>query len=82
LRRRTLTLLKNSPCPVDIAQLQSERAYQTVANEVSVAYYRVLRTRALRKTARDAVRRAEDDLEVAKRKARPCPRRSPMPKVR
>ena len=50
----------------DIAQLQSERAYQTVANEVSVAYYQVLRTRALRKTAVDAVRRAEEDLKVAK----------------
>jgi outer membrane protein len=54
----------------DIAQLQSERAYQTVANEVSVAYYQVLRTRALRKTAADAVRRAEDDLDVAKKLAK------------
>src|SRR5262249_59253212 len=36
-------------------------------NEVSVAYYQVLRTRALRKTARDAVRRAEDDLDVARK---------------
>src|SRR5262249_13173068 len=35
--------------------------------EVAVAYYQVLRTRALRKTAQDAVRRAEDDLEVAKK---------------
>jgi outer membrane protein TolC len=52
---------------VDIAELQSERAYQTVANEVAVAYYQVLRTRALRKTARDAVRRGEDDLEVARK---------------
>src|SRR5208337_2798932 len=52
---------------LEIAQLQNERAYQTVANEVSVAYYQVLRTRALRKTARDAVRRAEDDLDVAKK---------------
>jgi outer membrane protein TolC len=51
----------------DIAQLQSERAYQTVANEVAVAYYQILRTRALRKTAREAVRRAEDDLDVAKK---------------
>src|SRR5205807_1175681 len=51
----------------DIAQLQSERAFQTVANEVSVAYYQVLRTRALRKTAQDAVRRAQDDLDVAKK---------------
>jgi outer membrane protein TolC len=50
-----------------IAQLQYERAYQTVANEVSVAYYQVLRTRALTKTARDAVRRAEDDLDVARK---------------
>jgi outer membrane protein TolC len=50
----------------DIAALETERAFQTVANEVSVAYYQVLRTRALRKTAVDAVRRAEDDLQVAK----------------
>ena len=32
-----------------------------------MAYYQVLRTRALRKTAQDAVRRAEDDLDVAKK---------------
>src|SRR5262249_28415340 len=30
----------------EIALLQTERAYQTVADEVSVAYYQVLRTRA------------------------------------
>ncbi len=52
---------------VEIAQLQNDRAYQTVANEVSIAYYQVLRTRALRKTAVDAVRRAQDDLDVAKK---------------
>lgn len=28
---------------VEIAQLQSDRAYQTVASEVSTAYYQVLR---------------------------------------
>ena len=50
----------------DIAQLQCDRAYQTVANEVAVAYYQVLRACALRTTALDAVRRAEDDLKVAK----------------
>ncbi len=55
---------------VDIAELQTERAYQTVANEVAVAYYQVLRTRALRKTASEAVRRAEDDLDVARKLAR------------
>jgi outer membrane protein TolC len=52
---------------VDIALLQSERAYQTVANEVAVAYYQVLRTRALKKSAQDAVRRSVDDLDVAKK---------------
>jgi outer membrane protein TolC len=51
----------------EIAQLQCDRAYQTVANEVSLAYYQLLRTRALRKTALDAVRRGEDDLEVARK---------------
>jgi outer membrane protein TolC len=64
---RRLGRYRQAGLAVDIAQLQSERAYQTVANEVSVAYYQVLRTRALRKTAQDAVRRAEDDLDVAKK---------------
>jgi outer membrane protein TolC len=64
---RRLGRYRQAGLAVDIAQLQSERAYQTVANEVSVAYYQLLRTRALRKTALDAVRRAEDDLEVAKK---------------
>src|SRR5262249_34012600 len=65
--RRGLGRYGQAGLAVDIAQLQSDRAYQTVANEVAVAYYQVLRTRALRKTARDAVRRAEDDLGVAKK---------------
>jgi outer membrane protein TolC len=64
---RRLGRYRQAGLAVEIAQLQSERAYQAVANEVSVAYYQVLRTRALRKTARDAVRRAEDDLAVAKK---------------
>jgi outer membrane protein TolC len=54
---------------VDIAQLQTDRAYQTVANEVAVAYYNVLRTRALRRTAREAVRRSEDQRNVARKLA-------------
>jgi hypothetical protein len=33
----------------DVAQLQTDRAYQTVANEVAIAYYNVLRSQALRK---------------------------------
>jgi outer membrane protein TolC len=64
---RRLGRYRQAGLAVDIAQLQSDRAYQTVAQEVSVAYYQVLRTRALKKTAQDAVRRAEDDLEVARR---------------
>jgi outer membrane protein len=64
---RRLGRYRQAGLAVDIAQLQSDRAFQTVANEVSVAYYQVLRARALRKTAQDAVRRAEDDLDVAKK---------------
>ena len=67
---RRLGRYRQAGLAVEIAQLQSERAYQTVANEVSAAYYQVLRTRALRKTAVDAVRRAEDDLGVAKKLAK------------
>jgi outer membrane protein TolC len=52
---------------VDIAQLQADRARQTVANEVTLAYYQVLRARALGRTARDAVRRAADELGVARK---------------
>jgi outer membrane protein TolC len=64
---RRLGRYRQAGIAVDIAQLQSDRAYQTVANEVAVAYYQVLRTRALKKTAQDAVRRSEDDLAVARR---------------
>jgi outer membrane protein TolC len=54
----------------DIAQLQTQRAYQTVANDVATAYYQVLRTRSLRRIASESVRRAEDDLDVAKKLAK------------
>jgi outer membrane protein TolC len=52
---------------VDIAQLQTDRAYQTVANQVAVAYYQVLRVRSLRRIADKQVSRASDDLDVAKK---------------
>jgi outer membrane protein TolC len=67
---RRLGRYRQAGLAAEIARLQSERAYQTVANEVAVAYYQVLRTRALRKTASEAVRRAEEDLGVAKKLAR------------
>jgi outer membrane protein TolC len=54
----------------EIAQLQTQRAYQTVANDVATAYYQVLRTRSLRRIATEAVRRAEDDLDVARKLAK------------
>jgi outer membrane protein TolC len=63
---RRLGRYRQAGLAADIAQLESERAYQTVANDVSVAYYQILRTRALRKTAQEAVRRTQDDLQVAK----------------
>jgi outer membrane protein TolC len=53
-----------------IAQLQTQRAFQTVANDVAVAYYQVLRARSLDRIARDSVRRAVDDLDVAKKLAK------------
>jgi len=52
---------------VEIAGLQKDRAYQTVANEVAVAYYQVLRAASLRRIAQEAVRRADDDLGVARK---------------
>jgi outer membrane protein TolC len=55
---------------VDIAQLQTDRAHQTVANDVAVAYYQVLRARSLKRIATEAVRRAEDDLDVARKLAK------------
>jgi outer membrane protein TolC len=54
----------------DIAQLQTQRAYQTVANDVAAAYYQVLRARSLRRIATDSVRRAEEDLDVARKLAK------------
>jgi outer membrane protein TolC len=52
---------------VDVAELQTDRAYQTVANEVALAYYQVLRARSLKRIAEEAVRRTEEDLDVAKK---------------
>jgi outer membrane protein TolC len=54
----------------DIAGLQTERAHQTVANEVAVAYYNVLRSQALRRTAQDALRRTEEELADARKRER------------
>jgi outer membrane protein TolC len=50
---------------VDIAQLQTERAYQTVANDVSTAYYQLLRVQSLERIANESVRRAQEDRDEA-----------------
>jgi len=52
---------------LDVAQLQTDRAFQTVSNEVSVAYYDVLKAQAFRVTAQDANRRAEEQLGDARK---------------
>jgi outer membrane protein TolC len=64
---RRLGRYKQAGLALDVAQLQADRARQTVANEVAVAYYQVLRARALGRTARESVRRAEDELEIARK---------------
>jgi outer membrane protein TolC len=63
---RRLGLHEQARLATDIAGLQTERAYQTVADEVATAYYNVLRSEALRRTAQDALRRAEDQLSDAR----------------
>jgi outer membrane protein TolC len=55
---------------IDLHQLQTDRAYQTVANEVEVAYYNVLRTQALLRVARESVVRDDDELDVAQKLAK------------
>jgi outer membrane protein TolC len=67
---RRLGRYRQAALGVDIAQLQSERAYQTVANEVATAYYALLRAQAVRRAAQEAVRREEADLEVARNLSR------------
>jgi outer membrane protein TolC len=67
---KRLGVYRQSQLAVDIAQLQTSRAYQTVAQEVAVAYYKVLRTKALRRIAADSVRRAKEDLGVARELAK------------
>jgi len=53
-----------------IAQLQTDRAFQTVADEVAIAYYNVLRSEALLRTGQDAFRRAEEELADARKRER------------
>ena len=67
---RRLGRYEQSRLATEIAGLQTGRAYQTVANEVAVAYYNILRSQALRRTAQDALRRSEEELVDARKRQR------------
>ena len=67
---RRMGRYNQSMLAIDVHQLQTDRAYQTVANEVEVAYYNVLRTQALLRVARESVVRDQDELEVAEKLAK------------
>jgi outer membrane protein TolC len=67
---RRLGRYRQAGIAVDIAQLQTARAYQTVANDVALAYYQVLRAQSLHRIAVDSVRRTADDLDVARKLSR------------
>ena len=62
--RRT-SLYRTAGLGVDIAQLQTDRAYQTVASEVQTAYYQVLRVASLHRIAEEAVRTAPTKIWVS-----------------
>src|SRR5262249_28237065 len=64
---RRLGKYRQAQLGLDIAQLQTDRAFQTVENEVALAYYQVLRARSLKRTAEEAVRRTDEDLAVARK---------------
>lgn len=53
----------------DIVQLQTSRAFQTVAHEVAIAYYQVLRSEALEKVATESVRRCQEEVALAEKLA-------------
>ncbi len=59
-----------SKLAIDIHQLQADRAYQTVANETTLAYYNVLRAQALLRVAQESVLRDEDERDVAQKLAK------------
>lgn len=54
----------------DIVQLQTTRAYQTVAHEVAMAYYQVLRAQAIRKVADGSVARCTEEVEQSDKLAK------------
>jgi outer membrane protein TolC len=64
---RRLGRFEQAKLAMDVAQLQTDRAFQTISNEVAVAYYGVLKTQAFRRAALDSNRRAEEELDDARK---------------
>ena len=64
---RRLGRYEQAKLATEIAGLQTGRAYQTVSNEVAVAYYNVLRSQAVRRTTKDALRRSDEELADARK---------------
>jgi outer membrane protein TolC len=59
---RRLGRCEQARLAIDVAALQTDRTFQTVATDVAVACCDVLRNEALRRTAQDAYRRSEEEL--------------------
>lgn len=53
----------------DVARMQAARAHQTVAHEVAMAYYQVLRAQAMGRIAEESVRRCEEEEAEAEKLA-------------
>ena len=53
----------------DIVQLQTSRAFQTVAHEVAMAYYQVLKAEAMARIAEESVRRCGAEVEYSEKLA-------------
>jgi outer membrane protein TolC len=64
---RTYGRYRQAELGIDIARLQSERARQTTAYEVSAAYSRVLQAQAALRVGREAVRLAESVLAISRK---------------
>ncbi len=54
----------------EMVQLQTTRAFQTVSHEVTMAYYQLLRAKAIRKVSDGSVARCQEEADQAEKLAR------------
>ncbi len=66
---KRLGRFKQAGITTDIIQLQTSRAFQTVAHEVAMAYYQVLRADAMGRIADESVRRCHEEATYAEKLA-------------